>query len=224
MTLLPSLSGGLTPLILVLAVAGGMWGFFADRIAARWPAHADGSVRKIDWRTVIVVLFGAVALAIVPARFDDTPERLLFGAFFAALILLMATDLDQRLLPNEITLPLIVVGLAVLVWGGDSLVNRNPAWLTIGIAVLVPAILFAASLPFGAGAFGIGDVKLLIGAGLLIGAVRLGFTFFFAAILGGVIIMGLLAARRVTLKSYVPFAPFLIIAIVWVTMLPHAAG
>jgi leader peptidase (prepilin peptidase)/N-methyltransferase len=224
MTLLPSLSGGFTPLILVLAVAGGMWGFFADRIAARWPAHADGSVRKIDWRTVIVVLFGAVALAIVPARFDDTPERLLFGAFFAALVLLLATDLDQRLLPDEITLPLIVVGLVVLVWGGDSLVNRNPAWATIGVAVGLPALVFAMSLPFGAGAFGMGDVKLLLGAGLLLGWVRLAIVFVVGAILGGVIIMGLLAARRVTLKSYVPFGPFLIVAIVWATMLPHAAG
>ena len=32
-----------TLLAVVLAVVGGAWGFVADRIAARWPEHEDGS-------------------------------------------------------------------------------------------------------------------------------------------------------------------------------------
>lgn len=220
---MPSLPGGLSPLILVFGLVGAVWGVAADRIAARWPAHEDGSIRKVDWRTLVVVAFGLAALAAVPVRFDDTAQRVLFGAFFAALVLLMATDLDQRLLPDLITLPLILVGLAVLFWGGDSLVNRSPAWMAVLGAVLVPAILFGASIPFGAGAFGVGDVKLLVSAGLLLGLVRIALVVFAGAILGGVVVMGLLAARRVTLKSYVPFGPFLIAAVVWVTLLPAAS-
>ena len=34
------------------------WGYGADRIAARWPAHEDGSIRAIDWRTSLVVVVG----------------------------------------------------------------------------------------------------------------------------------------------------------------------
>jgi prepilin signal peptidase PulO-like enzyme (type II secretory pathway) len=220
---MPSLPGGLDPLIIVLGLVGAVWGAVADRIGARWPAHEDGSIRKVDWRTAVVIVFGVVALAVVPARFDDTPQRLLFGAFFAALVLLMATDLDQRLLPNEITLPLIAIGLAVLVWGGDSLINRSAAWTVIAGAVVVPALLYLASLPFGAGAFGIGDVKLLAGSGLLLGLVRLIYVVVIGAVLGGVVIVALLLVRRITLKSYVPFGPFLIAAIVWATLLPGAS-
>jgi prepilin signal peptidase PulO-like enzyme (type II secretory pathway) len=37
--------------------------------------------------------------------------------------------------------------------------------------------------------------------------------------LGGVVILVLLVARRVTLKSYVPFGPFLIIGAMWGALL-----
>ena len=65
----------LTPLVLVLAVIGAAWGFAADRIAARWPAHDDGSIRPIDWRTPVSVAVGAVSLALVPVRFPRTSSR-----------------------------------------------------------------------------------------------------------------------------------------------------
>lgn len=206
--------------VAVFGLAGLVWGLVSDRIAARWPAHEDGSVRRVDWRTPVVAIFAAAALAAVPTRFGDPAERILFGGYFAACVLLMATDLDQRLMPDELTLPLIVVGALALLWGGDSLVSRSPAWLAVVGAIAVPGLIFAASLPFGEGAFGGGDVKFLIGAGLLLGFVRIILSVFAGVILGGVVIVGLLIARRVTLKSYVPFGPFLIAGVVWVALLP----
>jgi hypothetical protein len=44
-------------------------------IAARWPAHDDGSIRPVDWRTPIVMVVGAVALWALPARFPQPAER-----------------------------------------------------------------------------------------------------------------------------------------------------
>jgi leader peptidase (prepilin peptidase)/N-methyltransferase len=212
-------------LAILCGAAGAAWGVAADRIGARWPAHEDGSVRRVDWRSVVVVAFSLVALAAVPVRFGDPAQRILFGAFFAACVLMMATDLDQRVLPNELTLTLIPVGLAVLVWGGDSLANRQPIWLPIVVAVLVPLALYApAALFFGEGAFGEGDVKFLMGAGLLLGAVRLVLALFASAILGGIVIVALLLTRRISLKSYVPYGPFLIVAAVWAALLPSSGA
>jgi leader peptidase (prepilin peptidase)/N-methyltransferase len=212
------------PLAVVFGGAGVAWGLASDRIAARWPAHEDGSVRRVDWRTVVVAAFGLVALAAVPIRFGGIEERLLFGALFAVCVLMMATDLDQRVLPNELTLPLIPIGLVVLLWGGDTLVNRQPLWLPIAVAVVLPLALYGLARPFGEGAFGEGDVKFLLGAGLLLGAVRLVLAVFVGALLGGVVIVALIVARRITLKTYVPYGPLLIIAVVWATLLPSAAG
>ena len=145
---MPSLPAGLDPLAPALGLAGLIWGLAADRIAARWPAHEDGAVRKVDWRTPVVAVFAAVALAALPLRFGDPGQRLLFGVFFAAWALAMATDLDQRLIPDVITLSLIVLGAAALVWGGDSLVSRSPAWTAVMGAVAVPGLMLAASLPW----------------------------------------------------------------------------
>jgi hypothetical protein len=107
---MPSLPAGFDPLVPLLGLAGLVWGVVADRISARWPAHEDGTVRKVDWRRRSWPSSAAVALAAVPVRFGDPGQRLLFGVFFAACVLLMATDLDQRLMPDVVTLPLIVLG------------------------------------------------------------------------------------------------------------------
>jgi leader peptidase (prepilin peptidase)/N-methyltransferase len=218
-----TLPGGLDPIVLAFGLCGAVWGVAADRIAARWPAHADGSVRGVDWRSALVVAFGAVALAMVPVRFDAVGERALFGCYCAALVLLLGTDLDQRLMPDVITLPLILLGLAALAWGGDSLVARQSPWLALVGALAVPGALFLLSVPFGEGAFGIGDVKLLVSAGLVAGLARLVIAAFIGAILCGVAIVLLLAARRVTLKSYIPFGPFLIAGAVWAMLLPASS-
>jgi leader peptidase (prepilin peptidase)/N-methyltransferase len=220
---MPSFQAGLDPLVPLLGAAGLAWGVAADRIGARWPAHEDGSVRKVDWRTLVVVVFGAVALAAVPVRFGDPGQRLLFGAIVAAWVLLMATDLDQRLMPDEITLPLIVIGALALIWGGDSLVSRSPAWTTVMGAILIPGAMFLLSVPFGEGAFGGGDVKFLVGVGLCAGLIRVAIAAFAGAMLGGVVIVALLITRRITLKSYVPFGPFLIIGAVWALLIPASS-
>jgi leader peptidase (prepilin peptidase) / N-methyltransferase len=215
-------AGGQGPAALVFGAAGLAWGLAADRISARWPAHEDGSVRGVDWRTVVVAIFGAVALAAVPIRFDAPAERLLFGAWFAAAVLLLATDLDQKLMPDVITLPLIVLGAVALAWGGNPLVNRSAPVLAVAAAIVVPALLWVSSLPFGSEAFGGGDVKFLFGAGLMLGLVRLVLSVFSGAILGGVAIVVLLALRKVSLRSYVPYGPFLIAGAVWAALLPAA--
>ena len=215
--------GGFDPLALLFGLVGLVWGIAADRIGARWPRHEDGSVRHVDWRTVVVAAFGAIALAAVPGRFDGAAERLLFGLFFVACVLHMATDLDQRLMLDVVTGPLIVLGALALIWGGDSLVSRSPAWLAVVGAILVPGVMLVASLPFGEGAFGLGDVKFLVAVGLLTGFLRVVIAVFAGAMIGGVVIFALLATRRVTLKSYIPFGPFLIIGAVWAVLLPAAS-
>ena len=210
-------------LVLAFGLAGLIWGVAADRIAARWPAHEDGSVRKVGWRTPVVAILAALALAAVPVRFDDPGQRLLFGVIFAACALLMATDLDQKLMPDVLTLPLILLGAVALASGGDSLVSRSPAWEAVLGAIAVPGVLYVASLPFGEGAFGGGDVKFLVSVGLFAGLIRIVLAVFAGAMLSGVVILALLAARRITLRSYIPFGPFLIIGAIWVALLPAAS-
>ena len=92
------------PLAVVLAVAGGAWGIVADRIAVRWPEHEEPFVagRPPGWRTAVCGAVGAVGLGLLPSHFSG-PALAVFVAYGAALVLLLATDLDQRLLPDVVT-------------------------------------------------------------------------------------------------------------------------
>ncbi len=209
--------------VIAAGAAGLAWGLIADRIAARWPAHEDGSVRPTDWRTPVVALAGGLGCALLVDRFRSDPETLAYlGLYVLALVLLFATDLDQRLLPDVITFPLVGYGLVGFVAGVGPFV-RTPGDLLWAAAagIALPLSLFAISIPFGAGAIGIGDLKLLFGAGLVVGAARLVATVAIGAIAAAVGIVILIALRRITLKSYVPYGPFLIIGAMWAILSPR---
>ena len=204
-----------------LGAAGFGLGLAADRFATRWPEHDEEHPpgRRVDWRTALTALVGAVAFAFLPVRFAGDPLALVaFGAWFATLVIGLATDLDQRLLPDLLTLPVIPIALAYAVSGANPLVGSE-VLLAVVAAVAIPAVLFLPSIPFGAGAFGLGDVKLLAGVGLMVGGSRALSSVVFALVLSGVLLVVLLAARRIGRRSYVPFGPFFIIGAVWAVLL-----
>ena len=161
------------------------------------------------------MVIGVLVMGALTLRFPEPVPALIFGAYSVALVLLLATDLDQRLLPNELTLPAIPIALVVGLAGLNPLVPPADMPFAIVFALLVPGILFLASIPFGAGAIGQGDLKLLISVGLLAGAYRLFVGVIYGALLAGVVIVVLLVARRITLKTFIPFGPFLIIGALW---------
>ncbi|HYO41946.1 MAG TPA: A24 family peptidase [Candidatus Limnocylindrales bacterium] len=208
----------LTPLVILLVILGGTWGFAADRIAARWPAHDDGSIRHIDWRTPVVVLVGAASLGALTTRFPEPVPAVVFGAYLVALVLLLATDLDQRLLPDVITLPAIPLALVFSLTGLNPLVPPGVLLIAIAAAIGLPLLLWLVSIPFGAGAIGQGDLKLLVSVGLMVGPLRLVYGAVYGALLAGIVLVLLLVLRRITLKTFVPYGPFLIIGAIWAVL------
>ena len=161
----------LTVVSVALGIAGFAFGLAADRFATRWPEHDEEHPpgRRVDWRTAVVAVTSALAFGLLPIRFAGDPLALaIFGAWFVTLIVGLATDLDQRMLPDLLTLPVIPVALVYALSGQNPFVGGATVW-AIAAAVVVPLLLYLPSIPFGAGAFGMGDVKLLAGVGLLRG-------------------------------------------------------
>ena len=209
------------PLAWLLAIAGLALGLAADRFATRWPEHDEEHPpgRRVDWRTAVSAVVGAVAFGLLPLRFGADPLAFaLFGAWFVTLVIGLATDLDQRLLPDLLTLPVIPVALVYALSGQNPLVGTDLV-VTLIAAIAVPLVLYLPSIPFGAGAFGLGDVKLLIGVGLLTGASRLLGGVVFALLLAGVVLVVLLVTRRIGRQTYVPFGPFFILGALWAVLI-----
>jgi leader peptidase (prepilin peptidase)/N-methyltransferase len=209
------------PLSLILGAAGAALGVTADRFATRWPEHDEEHPpgRRVDWRTVMCGVVGAVALGLLPVRFAGDPLALVvFGAWFVTLIVGLATDLDQRLLPDVLTVPVVPVALVYAASGLNPLVGGG-LLLAVLAAVLIPAVLYLPSIPFGAGAFGLGDVKMLVGSGLLLGGDRALSGTIFGLLVAGVVLLALLVTRRIGRRSYVPFGPFLIVGALWAALI-----
>ena len=130
--------------------------------------------------------------------------------FTAMLIVLFGTDLDVQRLPNVITLPGIVIGLAF------SLVTPpGPIDSAIG-AALGAASLWIVRWGWlrlrGEEGMGLGDVKMLAMIGAFLGWKQVWITLFLASITGAVLGVVLLAAKARSLQSRLPFGTFLAVA------------
>jgi leader peptidase (prepilin peptidase)/N-methyltransferase len=203
--------------VLVAVVAGAVFGVGADRLAARWPVHDDGSVRGLDWRTVVVTLASAATFGALVARWQEPSALVALGIYLAALMVLLATDLDQRLLPDVITLPLIVYAAAVTLLPPLVGAELNPLLAdkelgvasAIAAAVLAPLLLAVTDRLF-RGSLGMGDLKLSVSLGLMSGLSLLFLGFLVATTAFAIVVIVLLVARRISLRTAIPFGPALI--------------
>ena len=208
----------MTVAVVIAALAGAAVGFAADRLSARWPVHEDGSVRGLDWRTPVVVTGGALSFGLLAGRWTDPLDLAVLGIYVAALIVLLATDLDQKLLPDLITFPLMGYALVVLVLGLNPVLEGKTQTLVadgdlaaVLAAIAAPALLAVTDRVFH-GALGMGDLKLAVSLGLMFGITQLFAGFLVGTIGVAVVVLALVLSRRVSMKTAVPFGPALIAA------------
>lgn len=204
------------------AVAGAVVGFLANRLAASWPEHEPGTpARGLDWRTVVLVAGGAAVIGGLVWRWPDLKDLAVLVPFAVALLILLATDLDQRLLPDLLTLPMIAVAAVVLVLGWSPLLAGKELAIVSGVAAAIaaPAFLFLTDKLL-RGALGGGDLKLAVSLGLLCGITRFFSGFLIASIVFAAILLVLMALRRLSLRTAVPFGPVLIGAAFVAMLLP----
>jgi leader peptidase (prepilin peptidase)/N-methyltransferase len=205
----------ITPLVVGLAIAGAVLGFAADRLSVRWPEHeVDYRPRGLDWRTAVLLIVGAVFFGGLASRWESDPRSLVILAVIgAALVVLLATDLDQKLLPDLITLPLIGITAVLLLLGWSPLLAGKDLGLVSGIAaaVVAPGFLFVTDRVLH-GDLGEGDLKLAVSIGLLCGLSLLVSGLLAASIGFSVVLLVLIALGRLSMRSPVPFGPVLILA------------
>lgn len=165
----------------------------------------------ISARYPLIELASGLIAALAWWRFG--PGWFAFSAFaFGAVSLaLTCIDLETRLLPDSITLPLLWAGL---------LVNLSPTFATLGDAVIGAAagyvflwvIYWAFWWLRGIEGIGHGDLKLFAAIGAWLGWSALLQVLVLASLSGAVVGIALLAAKRLRRDEPLPFGPFLAIA------------
>jgi leader peptidase (prepilin peptidase)/N-methyltransferase len=193
-------------LLIVIGVAGmfAAIGAASERLASVWPAD-EASRRGPSIRTLAVALAAALAAAGIAAR-SELPAWAtgVYLLAIAILTVLVATDLEQRRLPHVLLDPLIVLGVAFVPFNPTV----EPIWSLVGAFAAV-AFLGALALVV-RGGLALGDLYLVAPLGLLLGWPAIFTALFAAGLLAALTSLFLLVARRVGLRSYIPFGPFLV--------------
>jgi leader peptidase (prepilin peptidase)/N-methyltransferase len=135
--------------------------------------------------------------------------RVIFGC---ALIVLFAIDLEHHLLPNVITLPGTVVGVAFSFFAAPGWVASLIGLLAGGGALYLIAVLYY-WVRHEEG-LGMGDPKMLAMIGAFLGWKLTLVTLMVASLTGSVVGLGMMAAGRGTLKYALPFGCFLAVGAV----------
>jgi len=214
--------------VLACGVAGLAVGAYLPGVVARVPAGRPalmgGFGPREQWsvgRALPIVLATAAIFGLLAARFGPVPELPAYLYLGAVGLALAMIDLDCRRLPNSLTLPSYAVGVATL--GVAALATRNgeAALRALGGMVVLFGVYYLLALIHPAG-MGYGDVKLSGVLGLYLGWLGWGelvvgtvLAFLLSAIAG----VGLIVAGRATLKSALPFGPFMLagalLAVLW---------
>ncbi len=171
---------------------------------------------KISWQYIIVELVTAtifVGLFLRLFQYYVAPEDVLATFVYltfqwSLLIVIFVYDLKHKIIPD--LLAFLFAGLALIVS-----FSSTPSVLTVlaGPAVALP--FFLIWLVSRGRWMGFGDVKLALGIGWFLGISQGLAAITVGVWVGALVGLGLIAFRRkhVSLKTEIPFAPFLIIGI-----------
>ncbi|HET9879654.1 MAG TPA: A24 family peptidase [Candidatus Limnocylindria bacterium] len=200
----------------VVGLAFAVLGAAAERLASVWPAD-EASRSGLRPRTIVLAAAAGVAGWGIATR-STLPwwATAVHLAVLALLVLLTATDWEQRRLPHVLLDPLILLGVAF--------VPFNPSVTALDAvigAVAAVAFLWVVGRIV-SGGVALGDLYLVAPLGLLLGWPAIFAAVFVAALLAAGMSLVLLAAGRAAMKTYIPFGPFLVVGAV-VTLLREPA-
>jgi leader peptidase (prepilin peptidase)/N-methyltransferase len=192
------------PVVVAAGAVFALIGAAAERLASVWPAE-EASRRGPGVRTVLLAVASGAAGAVIAAR-SELPwwATLVYLVWLALLVVLTATDLEQRRLPHLALDPLIVLAVVFLPF--------NPAVEPINAVIGAgAAVAFLGVLAVGVrGGLATGDLYLVAPIGSMLGWPVVFTALFAAAFLAAGTSLVLLATRRVGMRSYIPFGPFLV--------------
>ncbi len=162
----------------------------------------------ISWRYPLVELLSGALAVILIWRYGPSVRFIIYYVLAAGLIVVTFIDIDHQIIPNEISLPGIVIGFL------SSFINPDIGWIDSGIGIivgggcllLVIGIYYLLTKREGMGG---GDVKLLamIGAFLGIGGVFI--TVLVGSIIGSIVGLVVMVKRGDNAKMPIVFGPFL---------------
>ena len=164
----------------------------------------------ISWQYPLVELLTAFLFGLIAWRYEDNLIIALYLCILAAiLIAIVVYDFRHKIIPDKLVYLFIVLSALTPIYfcqTGDCI------RFTQLLISFIPASTFGLLWLVSNGRWmGLGDAKLALGMGLLLGSSGVFFASLIAFWTGALVgILLLLIRKGVTIKSEIPFAPFLV--------------
>ena len=180
----------------------------------------DPEFKTYSTRLRLVALFVVIALFLVVWGYSywilQPPPVIWSSILFVALVVATAIDLRSYILPDWITLPLVLIGL----WVGG---NFGPGYFWAGMGALFGFGLIAGLRWLwlrqrGIEAIGLGDAKLLAAGGAWLGPAGIPLSLLVASTMA---ILVMLLSGQAQGRQAIPFGPFLAVGIWFAWCLGH---
>lgn len=172
---------------------------------------------KISIRYPLVELSTALLSVVIAMHFGVTLTTLFLLVLTWALVCLTLIDYDHMLLPDQITLPILWLGLIVNINGAIVPLNDAVIGAIAGYMSLF-SIFWLFKLLTGKDGMGHGDFKLVALFGAWIGWQLLPLLILMASAVGAIIGISLMVFKNHTREQAIPFGPYLAIA-GWITLI-----
>jgi leader peptidase (prepilin peptidase)/N-methyltransferase len=173
--------------------------------------HCRSCRASIPIRYPLVELTTAAAFVVQALAFGDSPALLVQRLVFTALIVaLFGTDLETQRLPNVLTLPGVIVGLALSVWLPPG-IAASAFGAALGGGILL-AIRWVWHRFSGVEAMGLGDVKMAAMIGAFLGWQHVWLVLQLASFAGALVGIALTISGARSMQSRLPFGTFLAVA------------
>jgi leader peptidase (prepilin peptidase)/N-methyltransferase len=186
-------------------------------IVLRGKCRQCGSSISLQYPTV--ELLTAVLFVLLVRQFTNPVVLGIYAVFTCSLIVVTFIDFKHYIIPDEISIPGIFIGLAVgllprSVTGGQMV---NGSFLNSLIGCVVGGGLLYLTALFSLAVFkkegmGGGDIKLLGMVGAFLGWKLALMTIVLGSVLGAIVGVTLIAVRLKQRTDYIPFGPFLALA------------
>ena len=173
---------------------------------------------SISWRYPAVEIISAILVGLTAYKFGFSINALAASIFVLALLTLTFIDLDTQLLPDNITLPLLWLGLLFNLHGGFADIQSAVIGAVAGYLILW-SVYWLFKLVTGKEGMGYGDFKMLAAIGAWFGWDMLPAVILLSSIAGSVIGIGLIIFAKKGRNTAIPFGPYLalggILALFW---------
>ena len=167
-----------------------------------------GCKTSISIRYPLIEALTGALIGLVAYQYGYTYTTLFAWIFVFALVTLTFIDFDTQLLPDDITLPLLWLGLIFNLNGGFTDLKSAVIGAILGYLILW-SVYWAFKLVTGKEGMGYGDFKLLGAIGTWFGWQMLPAVILLSSVVGAVIGIGLIVFKGKGGGTAIPFGPFL---------------